>query len=98
MLICERDLFIKVMKERFAKFNDDNYPKHLFGEPGKYEKQMGVKVNKWEFYQAKEPSIVFSHPKALGYQTLGKRKKLGEKIAEELAPWGKAENIVKFYE
>ena len=97
-LICSRDLFIRTMEERFAKYpNDDTVPLQLWGEPSKYERQLGVKVNKWKFYYANEPSIVFSHPTALGYKTLGKRKRLGEKRTEELEPWGSAEKIVSFY-
>ena len=96
-LICERDLFIEVMEERFAKYNDNNVPEHLFGEPGKYEKQMGVKVNRWEFYHSKEPSVVFSHSEALSYLGLGKRKKLGLTPRTELFPWGSAEKMLSYY-
>lgn len=97
MLICERDLFLKVMKERFAKYNEDNYPKHLFGEPGKYERQMGVKVNKWEFYHAKKSSIIFSHPTELSFGGLGKRKKIGENRTESLPEWGTAQKFINLY-
>lgn len=97
MLVCERDLFIKAMEERFAKYDDDNYPKHLFSEPGKYENRMGVKVNKWEFYYAKEPSIIFSHPNELSYEGLGKRKKMGDNRRGELEYWGKANDMLSYY-
>ena len=97
-LICNRELFIKAMEERFAKYNEDNFPEHLFGEPGKYERQLGVKVNKSEFYYPKEPSVAFSHPTELSYAGLGKRKALGEKVTEELSPWGSAEKILSLYE
>ena len=97
-LICNRELFIKVMEERFAKFNEDNFPKHLFGEPGKYERQLGVKINKTEFYYPREPSIAFSHPTELSYTGLGRRKKIGEKAREELSPWGSAKSVVSLYQ
>ena len=96
-LICERDLFLKAMEERFAKYNEDNYPKHLFGEPGKYERQMGVKINEWEFYHAKNPSVAFSHPTELSFGGLGKRKKLGEKQTTNLALWGDIKNVISLY-
>lgn len=97
-LICERDLFIKVMEERFSRYpKDEDVPLNLWGEPGKYEHQMGVTENKTVMYKSKEPSVVFSHPTALGFLTLGKRKKLGENRTPELEPWGKAENLQAIY-
>lgn len=96
-LICERELFITVMDERFKKYNEDNFPTHLFGEPGKYEKQLGVKENKWEFYPTKEPSVAFSHPTALSYLHLGERKRLGLRQTKRLEPWGSAVDMVELY-
>lgn len=96
-LVCERELFIKAMNERFSKYTDDDYPKHLFGEPGKYERQLGVTVQNWEFYKADKPSIAFSHPTELSYAGLGRRKKIGGLARTELDGWGNAENILKLY-
>lgn len=96
-LICERDLFIEAMEERFAKYNEENFPEHLFGEPGKYERQLGVTVRNWEFYHPKKPSVAFSHPTELSYLGLGKRKRIGENACEELEPWGEAKNVLKLY-
>jgi len=98
-LVCERELYIKVMEERFAKYpNHDVKVPPTWGEPGRYERQLGVTLNKTEYFFSKEPSVVFSHPKALGFLNLGKRKRLGINPTEELAPWGKAEDILKFYQ
>jgi len=96
-LICEKDLFTEAMEERFVKYNEKNFPEHLFGEPSKYERQLKVTVRDWEFYYSKEPSIAFSHPTELSYSGLGKRKKIGEQSTTELDFWGKAENILKLY-
>lgn len=97
-LICDREEFIRAMEERFAKYPiDEEVPLHLWAEPGKYERQLGVKVNSWEFYQPKEASVVFSHPAELSFEGLGTRKRLGEKRIENLEPWGKASDFVKFY-
>jgi hypothetical protein len=96
-LICERELFITVMEERFKKYNEDNFPTHLFGEPGRYERQMKVKVNKAKFYHSKEPSVKFSHPTELSYLGLGRRKRLGGKPTEKLEPWGSAVGIIELY-
>ncbi len=44
-LICERDLFIEAMEERFAKYpNPDDSIKDIWAEPGKYERQLGVSI------------------------------------------------------
>jgi hypothetical protein len=97
-LLCERDLFIEAMEERFAKYDEKNFPKHLFGEPGKYERQLKVTIRDWEFYPTRKPSIAFSHPTELSYAGLGKRKKIGEKPTTILKPWGEANNIIKLYD
>ena len=97
-LFCDRIAFIEAIEERFAKYPvDAEIPLHLFAEPGKYERQLGVKVNSWEFYKPKETSIVFSHPTELSFSGLGKRKKLGDKRVESLKGWGKAKNFIKYY-
>jgi len=96
-LICERELFIEAMEERFSKYDENNFPKHLFGEPGKYERQLGVTIRGWEFYCTKEPSVAFSHPTELSYAGLGKRKKIGLRPTTFLAPWGSAEKVLSLY-
>jgi hypothetical protein len=96
-LICERELFIEAMEERFAKYDEKNYPKHLFGEPGKYERQLKVTVRNWEFYPTEKPSVAFSHPTELSYAGLGRRKKIGLKPTTVLKPWGSADEVLQFY-
>lgn len=97
-LICERELYIKVMEERFTKYPDEETaPLHLWGEPTKYESQMGVTVNKAEFYHSKDPTIMFSHPEALGFLSLGTRKKLGTNQTHVLEYWGEAKDLLKMY-
>ena len=97
-LICERDLFIEAMEERFTKHPDDSKTKKdVWGEPGKYERQLGVTVRETEDFYANPPNIVFSHETALAYEGLGKRKRIGEYRAIEIPYWGRAEDIVKLY-
>ena len=99
-LICERNLFIDAMEERFEKYknvNDKDVPTYKWAEPGKYERQLGVVPRNWEFYKPKETSIVFSHPTELSFAGLGKRKKLGEMRRTELEGWGKIDDIIKLY-
>ena len=97
-LICERDLFIEAMEERFANFTDDSKtPIAKWAEPSKYEKQLGVTERKREIYKAKTPSVAFYHPTALSYEHLGRRKKLGEYVKIELPPWGFAKDLLDYY-
>ena len=98
--VCEKELFIEAMEERFAKHpypEKSKFVTKLFGEPGKYEDQMGVTVRDWEFYYADQPSVVFSHESSLSFLNLGKRKKLGDDQKEELPFWGNCRDILKLY-
>lgn len=98
-LICERDLFIEAMEERFAMYpNDASVPIECWAEPGKYERQLGITVRETEEFYSNPPNIVFSHPAAFAYANLGHRKKLGEMRAIEIPYWGRIEDIVKLYE
>ena len=97
-LICERDLFIEAMEERFAHWpDDDKINNDLWSEPGKYERQIGVTVRETEIFFTNPPNIVFIHETALAFGHLGKRKKLGEFRATQIPYWGRAEDIAKLY-
>lgn len=93
-LICERDLFIAAMMERFA---NGNLREELWGEPGKYEEQLGVTVRETEEFYTNPPNIVFSHETALSFKGLGTRKRIGEFRAYDIPYWGKASDVVKLY-
>ena len=95
-LICERDLFIEAMYERFAKHND-SVDLSIWAEPGKYERQLGVTIRETEEFYSKDPNIVFIHETALAFENLGKRKKLGQFQAYNIPYWGEAEFIRKMY-
>lgn len=98
--VCERKLLIEALEERFAKHpypEKSRFITKLFGEPGKYEDQMGVTVRDWEFYYADQPSVVFSHESSLSFLGLGKRKKLGSGQKEELFPWGNCYDVLSLY-
>lgn len=95
-MIAPRKLLIEALEERFARFPDESQiPINRFSEPGKYEKQLGVTVRKTVLYTAKCPSVVFSHPEAIGYEFLGNRKRPGEIQAYDIPFWGKAADIIK---
>lgn len=97
-LICERNLFIEAMEERFAKWpNDSKVDLGIWAEPGKYERQLGVMPRETETFWTNPPNIVFSHEKALAYDNLGKRKKVGELRAYDVPYWGSAKDIRSLY-
>lgn len=96
-LICERDLFIETMEERFEKY-PDHQPIHYWAEPGKYEKSLGVTVQEKEEFWAKRSSVAFSHSEALSFKGLGTRKRLGGLRAKDTVDWGTAESVMKLYE
>lgn len=99
-LIAPTELLIEAMEERFAKFSDvpdDQVPISFWGDPGRYEKQLGVTVREIECFAAPEPSIVFSHEEAFGYLNHGKRKSVGEFPRTELPGWGTAEKIMELW-
>lgn len=98
-LICERELFIEAMEERFAKYPDESKVNlGIWAEPGKYERQLGVTVRDTEVFTTNPPNIVFSHENELSFSGLGTRKKVGEIRATDIPYWGKAEDIRRIYE
>lgn len=97
-LVCERDLFVEAMEERFAKYqNDEITPVGSWAEPGKYESNLGVTVRQTEEFYSNPPNIMFSHTEALAYQNLGHRKRFGELRATEIPHWGRIEKVMENY-
>lgn len=95
-LVCERDLFVEAMEERFAKHGDD-VDISIWAEPGKYERHLGVTPRETEEFWTNPPNVVFSHETALSYENLGTRKRLGELRATEIPVWGTAKQIRSLY-
>ncbi len=96
-LICERELFIEAMEERFAK-HDDNVDISKWAEPGKYERHLGVTIRETEEFWTNPPNIVFSHETELSFAGLGKRKRIGEMRAYDIPYWGNALEIRRLYD
>jgi len=99
-LICETEMLIKALTERFEKHPvKEEAPLKYFAEPGRiYDGHMGCTIWPKEAFYTVTPNVVFSHDKALGYKALGTRKALGDKVVDRLPYWGRAENIAKLYE
>lgn len=97
-LIAPRELFIAAMTERFARYPEDaDVPLQIWGEPGRYEKLLGVTVRKSVQFFAAEPCVTFSHPDAIGYDIQGERKRLGDLRAYDIPSWGRADNLLRNY-
>lgn len=95
-LICERDLLIKHLEERF-KLWPGEVDINIFGEPGKYDNQLGTTPYPSEYFYTNPPNIVFSHQANLQFKGLGTRKALGQIRAYDVPYWNRAEDIVKLY-
>lgn len=104
-LIANREMLIEALEERFARIpvlkakgKTDDWINSRWGDPGRYEDLLGVTVREREEFYCQTPSIVFSHPKALGYEfNQGKKKRLGDVRMTEIPEWGRAEDILKLY-
>lgn len=105
-LVCGREYLIEAMEERFSKleqlkkggWNEEKVIKY-WGDPGRYEDILGVTVRKTRQESCKNPSIVFSHEYAYGYEfNQGKKKRLGDLRIIEMYGWGRAEDILKLYD
>ncbi len=98
-MICPTELLIVALEERFAKYPDpaDNLMS-IWGEPSKYERQLGVTVRTAVQWMSTCPCIVLSHPDAIGYALLGMRKRHGQLKAYDIPYWGTAASILEKYQ
>lgn len=104
-LIAPRQLLIDAMEERFARLEvlrskgtPENDILSNWGDPGRYERHLGVTERKTNNFMCTCPSIVFTHEFAYGYQfNHGKKKRLGDLRIIELPYWGRAEDVLKLY-
>jgi hypothetical protein len=99
-LVCERQLFVDVMKERFTKYPIGSITEiKNWAEPGKqaYEENLGVKIQKSEKFTTPVSNVVFCTPESLGFLHLGTRKRIGNRPVEEIPYWGRAEDILNNY-
>lgn len=98
-LICDRQMFIDHLEERFRLWPDDSkIDINIFGEPGKYDNQLGTTPYASENFYINPPNIVFSHQANLQFVGLGTRKGRGQIRATEIPFWGRADKIRAYYE
>lgn len=96
-LICERDLFIEAIEERFAKWPDPTLAKDVWGEPGRYDSHLKVTPRESDIFYTPIPNIAFSHETALSFEGLGTRKRVGYLQAFDIPHWGRAYELSKIY-
>jgi SAM-dependent methyltransferase len=86
------------MEERFAKYpDDDKTPLKYWGDPGRYEKFLGVTVRPTSQFYSATPIIQFNHPDGYDQLTRKLSKRLGSLRAIELPTWGRAEDVLKYH-
>lgn len=104
-LIAKRTTLIEALEERFARRDyllqhgkTDEWIAHYWGDIGRYEQTLGVTVREVEEFYSEVPSIVFTHPKAYGFEyNHGKRKRLGDIKMYDIPHWGKASDTLKLW-
>lgn len=99
-MIAPTALLVAAMEERFEKFKgvpDQQVPIKFWGDPGRYEAQLGVTVRSVEGFAAPDPSVVFSHEEAFGFLNHGKRKSVGQFARTWLPYWGFAHQMLALY-
>ena len=97
-LICSRELLIEVLEERFASKKAMSAKcSHRFGEPGRYDREIGCKKQKLQVVRNEDTgmSVVFSHSWAIGFGYLGRRKRIGINPQTYLEPWGDVTELLK---
>ena len=95
-LICERQMLIDHLEERFRLWPDE-VDINIFGEPGKYDNQLGTAPHPSQDFYTNPPNIVFSHQTNLQFAGLGERKGLGQIRATSIPYWGDAQTIRSYY-
>ena len=104
-LIAPRELLVKALEGRFKRVDElksqgrseESIIKY-FGDIGRYENLLGVPKEPTDTFMCTNPSIVFTHPKAFGYEfNHGKKKRLGDLRIIEIPYWGRAKDVLELY-
>jgi len=88
MCIVWRELLIETLEEKFAKFPTPLFSREEhrgWGEPGRYESNLGLTLRKMTIMDAPGPTVIFNHRPSLG----GKRRRNPTDVCTpNLKPWG----------
>lgn len=94
MCIAPRELLIETLQERFAKYPTpvphDVAKRTGWGEPGRYERNLGLTPRKLMYFRSAQPNVTFNHSSSL----MGRRKvNPDDVIAQAIEPWGDANEL-----
>lgn len=94
MCIAPRELLIETLEERFAKYptpvEHEVAKKTGWGEPGRYEKNLGLLPRKLEYFRTAYPNVTFNH----GDSLMGRRAVRDDDVlAQSIEPWGDANEL-----
>jgi hypothetical protein len=97
-LICNRELLIEALEERFTKYQGPweqrENGKVTVGEPGRNEGKAGLVPRDVQRFRAKKAFVYFDHEDCLCYRGLGKRKLSSRKQVDWLEGWGTAAEVL----
>lgn len=103
-LIAPRKMLIDCLEDRFGRLPKliermgEERMLRFWGDPGRYEENLGCPPRAIDTFMCTCPSIVFSHEYAYGYEyNQGKRKRLGDLRIIEVPFWGRAEDVLSSY-
>lgn len=94
-MIAPRELLIKALEERFAKY--PRLPKMLQKEVGRneFEKRCRVTEIPVELYYAAYPYVGLNHDGSVDFTQVTHRKRIWPVRAYDIPKWGKAEDLLK---
>lgn len=95
-MICNRELLIEALEERFAKYPEGT-PPSMTGELGRWrtDERLGVTKRKAIDFYTNNPIINVNHEHGLDDRARNHRKTIGTLRAYDIPMWGKAEELVK---
>jgi hypothetical protein len=104
-MIAPRDLVIEALEERFAKVEQLLKDKELtieqiesrWGDLGRYEDKLGVKILDSEEFWTASPNVVFSHEMAYGFLNHNVKKLLGEIRAFDIPEFGHIDKTMNLF-
>lgn len=95
MGVCARELMIETLREKFAKYPDPPLDTTIakkagWGEPGRYERNLGLSPRKLErFKWTTHPNVTFNHGGLMGRRQVNP----DDVIFDCIEPWGSADRL-----
>jgi len=93
--IVSRQLMLETLQAKFKKFTKettDPNPFHIWSEPGRHEKEIGMpRISYERRMHCKIPIVTFTHRNSLGGMRKWRPEK--DKFETDLPPWGNAKEL-----